>query len=664
MNPELFEKLKDLHFKRMTISEYEAQIEAGNIVRRPNYIDDIKFETANPDHPLASTSRFRRIHAADYFRDLFIKMPEAFNLNLLQEMHTACEDCCAAVRLAIVRTVGCLRNPVSVSVLESRIENEDPESWTREAAIQAISVIDEDWYKLTTATHNWFEDWMRAHKESFGGKNNLTKLLKEEDRRSKALACHKLAEQTVLLEQTKLSNLLVSIQESAESIAVPNEEATQLLNIRRKGIGWELQMVGIPIDPIEDNIRIGNNNYLYEFPSTVLLDTTTLKNAESCLRGRVSPVNLLDLSTFCFAAICYDKIVIQPTNLSIIKKFIDLFSPIEYSDGAIPDTLWTICSNLFNSHSPSSPSSKQIEKIWKNFFSLEEIRLNLQSTNEYQNSPYCWDGIPASHFTEKLFSGSGVDTDKISSYLSVQTMRTLFNDVIAGILSIPYISTSIRSSIVSLIMKRKIHLQPVVDSLIENICGAEASVEENTSPYATQISAPFYLGLILEKSNCPDDIIPNILMYRHKAEALRTQLAKDRKAWSGRGRSYIKTICQSVNGFINKDLELAGSTIKTTVSALTPLVTATQPQAQMASLGVKLALLLKPMEKYRELYNRIFRPHIYWLNELSVEAKALRNVDTLLHQVVGHSWTADSRKHLEILANTYPGSFSKIRELC
>jgi hypothetical protein len=503
---------------------------------------------------------------------------------------------------------------------------------------------------------------MRAADISIESSNTIKQHLEDKDRRTNSLASHELSGQLILLENVESRGLVIVNQKTSESTLLTDGEATQLLNVGRSGLNRKLQMVGIPIEPVIDEIKMENDNFLDEFPMSVMLDTTTIRSAELCMRGRITPVNLLDLSVFCMAAICYDRIFVQPVYSDLITKHPTLFSCIRYSREGIDGTLWTMCAELLNSHAPTSKDTSVYEEAWRKMFGRTDIRLNIQNTNQYQDSPPSWDGIPASHFGQSLFSGNMIDKDSMNAFLSVQTMRTLFNDTLAGFLSIPYLSTSIRAPVLAVIIKRKIQLQPVVDALHDALGLADVTPEENNVTFTSELYAPFFLGLVLEKASCPQDILPIVLEYRNKAETLRKQLRIDREEWSGRGRTYIKKMIASMTGFTDKEKELATTTIKTTVTILTPLVTASQPQTQMASLGIKLAMLLRPLDRIKGLYNRVFKPHVYWLSELADEAKALRNLEAQLLRVFGHSWSKDSRKCLELLADTYPASFAKLRE--
>lgn len=649
-----------LRLNRLTTDEYESLISSGRVVRKPQVTDDFAFEQAHPDHPLTATSRHRRIEAADYFCKLAAEAPQEFDLDLLREMHEACADCCPAVRLAIVRTLGCLQNPISLPVLQAVIDRESGETWTRQAATQAIAIINGDWPKIFSAEHNWFAEWLRG-RSRVESPNEIETHFQIVDREHSALASQIVAGHKILLEHNTATGFNAVDQHSGESVSLTGEEATQLLNTREQRIGWDLQLAGIPIQPAKDDIRFGTPNFLDEFPNSVLLDSTTLRNAEDCLNGHVTPVNLLDLSVFCTAVICYDRVVVQPFRSEILDEFPAVFSPLDYSPNAISGTLWTICAELFNSHGPNSPDIRELESAWKETFKRDDIALDIPSTDHYQDSPGLWDGIPASQFAERLFSGAGVERNHLNRFLSVQTMRALFNDVLAGLMGVPYVSTSIRAPILVVIMQRKVKLKPIVDAVIEALSSPARGMPDGELSYASAISAPFFLGVVLERSQRPGDILGNLIMYREKAEPLRRQLNKDREAWSGRGNAYLRKVCQSMTRFVATETDLAEKAVNTTVATLSPLVTASQPYVQMASLGVKLTMLLRPLDKMKTLYNRVFKPHIYWLNELSDEAKAVRDVDVQLLRVFGHSWTKEMRSQLELLAATYPAAFAKLR---
>lgn len=653
--------LTDLCKNRLNIREYEELIQRGAVVRKPDYVDDSSFERDHPNHTLAASSRFLRIHAADELRETALNTPEKFDLRLLEELHGSAADCCAAVRLSVVRAIGYLRNPISIPVLEQVVEQEVPSSSVREAAQQGIGVIRGNWADALSADHNWFEDWMLNKDPQSKSWNEVEEHFKLEDRIRRAYAHHELLGRSVLLECSESTGMVAVCPDSDTSISLTAGEASAWLNTRRGNLSRRLQTVGLSIEEQDAEFGLANSDLIEEFPSSVLLDTTTVQNAELCLSGMVTPVCLLDLSILCTALICYEKVIVQPTHSRIVTDHAAAFAQLAYSRKTIVDTLWSTCAEILNSNAPNSVSNRAFEDAWKQVLKRDEIRINLQATTHHQNSPYEWDGIPAGYYAGSLFSRGRVDVQKMNEFLSVQTMRTLFNDALSGILAVPYLSSSIRAPVTGVLMNRKLQLQPIVDALIDELAPPASADDCKSASYAIELQAPFFLGLVLQESQRPEEILSRIMEYRRRAEPLRKQLAADREAWSGRGGAYVEALVKSMRGFTENQSKVSNTAVETTATAFTTLVTATEPFMQLAGLGIKLLLLLRPVDRVRKLYNRVFKPHIYLLTELSEEAAALRNVESQLKRVFGHAWTAESRQCLSVLASSYPASFAKLR---
>jgi hypothetical protein len=189
-------------------------------------------------------------------------------------------------------------------------------------------------------------------------------------------------------------------------------------------------------------------------------------------------------------------------------------------------------------------------------FNRDDIKLDIPGTDVYQDSPLLWTRIVADVFPDafawSLFSKSPIDKDSMNRFLSVQTMRALFNDALAGFLSIPYISTSIRAPVLGVLMERKRRRQPIVDLLIDKLAPPEATRGKKVAQFATELYAPFFLGIALERSEQPQDILGNIIKYRKEAKSLRNKLRADRRAFAGRGHDYVNRIVGSINGFTDE----------------------------------------------------------------------------------------------------------------
>ncbi|MDD9974135.1 MAG: HEAT repeat domain-containing protein [Candidatus Poribacteria bacterium] len=87
-------------------------------------------------------SRFTRQDAIDFFRFLSAGKPELINNDILGELHQSLFDCCAAVRLATVQTLGILGRKESLTPLRDLQSIENESDWVKMAVEEAIQAIE------------------------------------------------------------------------------------------------------------------------------------------------------------------------------------------------------------------------------------------------------------------------------------------------------------------------------------------------------------------------------------------------------------------------------------------------------------------------------------------------------------------------------------------
>jgi hypothetical protein len=114
----------DLTWKFMSIGDYNQAVDTGELVRKPGFTNDMKFFLKYPDHPMAGENRFRRIRAADIIRDYSKNLKGELPQNLLDKVHDALFDCCAAVRHSIAGILFYGGNDTSVPFLMNLLEIE------------------------------------------------------------------------------------------------------------------------------------------------------------------------------------------------------------------------------------------------------------------------------------------------------------------------------------------------------------------------------------------------------------------------------------------------------------------------------------------------------------------------------------------------------------
>ena len=128
----------DLTWKFMSIGDYNQAVDAGELVRKPRLTDDMKFFLKYPDHPMAGENRFKRIRAADIVRDYSKNLKGELPQNLLDKVHDALFDCCAAVRHSIAGVLFYSGNDTSVPFLMRLLETEKESKIVKKTAEVAL----------------------------------------------------------------------------------------------------------------------------------------------------------------------------------------------------------------------------------------------------------------------------------------------------------------------------------------------------------------------------------------------------------------------------------------------------------------------------------------------------------------------------------------------
>lgn len=393
---------------------------------------------------------------------------------------------------------------------------------------------------------------------------------------------------------------------------------------------------------------------------SVLLDTSTLNGAAQCIElGGPTPLTLLDLSTLTFALCCFDQIVVQPGSwIAIPPHLSDAVTTLEYPGQFIRSTLWSMCSELMNqTHSPGQ--MKVWQDAWGSFLGVASPRLDLQMVSNHQDSPLYWNGVLAHAYTDALARDpTRVTSDAgANEYLSIQTMRTLFNDSLAGYLSLSYLPSSIRAPIHAVVLGAKVERQLVVDSLIERIGPRTVSANTSRSPYTGEFSAPFMLGLVLGRMESPGDFWRAVSDMREEFAPLRRRIAEDRDAWDGRRTQYVEDLMAP----LVKVSEAADLTVEAT-AATAATVASAAGAGPLGLLAVKLARFGLPAPVRRQYYKR-FRPELHLFFSMASEAKSLRAVDTQLEEVFSMRLGKGDLDALEHYASLQPPAFAQLRDL-
>jgi hypothetical protein len=384
----------------------------------------------------------------------------------------------------------------------------------------------------------------------------------------------------------------------------------------------------------------------------VLLDTTTVFHATR-LAGHAQPdaVALLDLALLAFAVVLFDDVVVlSATRASprvLQEAFVEL--ALDPRDSVVANTLWTIAREAHGA--AENPRRLQRWKgAWAGLLGVpsEQITLDMDAYDTYTDSPPDWDGTIARHYAtrEALVDWWDVsrDPDERSRFLSIQTLRTVFNDRLGTELGVPYMASCIRSTVHAELVWAKGDLQLLTDQLVANTAGARPAGGDSSHRYRVEVRAPFVLGLALERMRDPEDLWPVLLTLRQEFAPLRKQLAKDRETWESDAGSYVAAYRKRL-GDAPDFLKSAKTVVD---AAAVPLVDPVLPGSSAVAKSLIAAL---PASRVRRLYWRVFRPEMHLLFRVQREAGALRPLWNRVQAIWGPgAWTASEERRLVALS--------------
>ena len=135
---EIEKAIIDLTWKFRSIEDYNRAVDAGALVRKPELTDDLEFFSNYPDHPMAGENRFKRIRAADIIREYSRNLKGELPQNILDKVHVALFDCCAAVRHSIAAGLFYGGNDTSIPFLMRLLETEKESPIVKKTAEVAL----------------------------------------------------------------------------------------------------------------------------------------------------------------------------------------------------------------------------------------------------------------------------------------------------------------------------------------------------------------------------------------------------------------------------------------------------------------------------------------------------------------------------------------------
>lgn len=399
---------------------------------------------------------------------------------------------------------------------------------------------------------------------------------------------------------------------------------------------------------------------------TILLDSTTIQNSLWATEtgAVIDPSMLLDMSVVVFGFVAFDYVAVGPRVAygwsDADPRFGGALKTLPAARDLITGRLWSICASIKN----MDYDSEKYSNAWRRFLGRDDVRIDGAVLDQFQDSPLYWDGVPASYYFSGLFCSERKhdDLDAVNQFLSIQTIRALYNDEVAGFLKLPYLSSSLRAPIYSELLRQKLEAQLLADKLFASL-GPRPLQTSDRGSYVVEASAPFLLGIILSRMSSPKDFWTVLLELRDQLAPLRRRLQEERADWHGSTGLYLKNYLRHLNHYLPADAKLAENALEATATAVASVATGTPLGGGAAKLVIKLVQLLKPAEKLYGWYLHTFKPDVAIVVELSKESRKLCAVESEIERIWKLEWTRAGRDQLEWLAMSRPEAFAKLRYL-
>jgi hypothetical protein len=448
-------------------------------------------------------------------------------------------------------------------------------------------------------------------------------------------------------------------------IALDASEANAALQIGQRSSTPELLTIGLDPQHDEPSLEAKSLRAQVGNADSVLLDTTTFASAALALEEGPKAAPLLDLSTVTNAFVLYEQIIIQRSILCEIPSTLKSALKMLHCDrSTMTGTLWS--TNVLAANAATDQQPNPMTDAWRAFLGRDDIRLDSRAWNEEQDSPGIWDGVPASYYIDyhqapsiTTVPSTPGELKSLNDFLSIQTIRTLFNDRVASMLGVPYVAASMRSPVHALLLSQKIKTQHLADRLLSQI-GPPTLEAPSTTAYVNELSVPFLLGIAFTRMKTPSDYWAVVQELRDSFAPLRARIAADREEWQGRSGVYLSEYLKHLKDYMPPGLRIA----QEAATGTSALAAAVSPVGGgLVDLAVKMACALKTTEKAYHWYLKHFKPHIYVVVEMATEAKSLRAVENEVERLWSSQWTRRDHDQLERLSVSRPEVFSRLRKL-
>lgn len=394
--------------------------------------------------------------------------------------------------------------------------------------------------------------------------------------------------------------------------------------------------------------------------TAILLDSTTVAHAADVVAGSLlpTPVALLDLASVTFALVMYDRVLVlnHGDRLAPVRHAVEDLD-LHPKHRILRDTLWELCQEAYTAGG-RRPAMAKWHSAWGRLLDIDpaDLHLDLNAYDRYTDSPGDWAGAIEGDAGNELtlaWLATGATPSVRDDYLSVVTMRAIFNDFLSARLRVPYLASSLRAPIHCELIAARARVLLAADDVLARV--APPPLGHGRGPYRVATAAPFPLALALTKMSHPEDYWAAITELRLRMQPLRDSLRRARDGDQNDPTAYLRQVKESLSATCSQ----VPKDVADVVATMAPLGFS-DPASATVGLVVKLLGLTGSSRQMRDLFWRVFRPELHLLLDLRSQAKRLGDVSDQVRTIWGHDV---DHKELQRLASIQPLTSSRLGDL-
>jgi hypothetical protein len=327
--------------------------------------------------------------------------------------------------------------------------------------------------------------------------------------------------------------------------------------------------------------------------------------------------------------------------------------------------IWDLCRGaIFGAERAVEGTGQTLGLVWQTYLGLQyRPRVEPWSTfvayeNSFVQLTGEWSGFPG-HRYRYPSSLPALDARGISELTSILTIRTYFNDAVAGLVGVPYLPSAIRGGVHQTLLQRKLDQRDVLDALTARIGPTVVDVERKESGYARALSLPLMLGIVLSRLADVAEYRAVLADLRAELEPLRRKVAADRQTASAnpgrflkRYASYLHEATAGMPGALTEGSAVVGAAVAPVVGV---------PPEVGSGIG-KLAATLGGTRLIRA-YDKLVRSDVHAVSGLAQAFRSLRSAQSEIERVFKTRWSRGDYDELVRLAALPETLFVRLRSL-